>query len=299
MLGPIVNERILVAAAASCSVTLRDQDGEPVAAAGTVTVDIARADGTVIATARATTQDSPPIVGVYKVALTATETASLDILTLTWKDTTVARVTTRVEIVGRYYFGLQEARNLESSLANRSVYSDETLKAFRRAVEEEAERVAGCAFVPRYRRIVVAGNGVRELPIPDTLPTRLRELTPTVGTAWTSGQLASVILRPEGALIVNAYAVSTVGFFPPGPVTVAYEYGYERPPEPVKNMAIRRLRYLANLAKSPSNDRQARLILDAETGRTLMFSASGAYKTGDDEVDAVYWRHGMRAPAIA
>lgn len=292
MPAAVADERILWKVAASCSVTLQDQYGEPVAAVGAVTVDIVNAIGTVIATGRATTQDSPAIVGVYRVALTATETASLDLFTLTWKDGGVARKTTYVEMVGGFYFGIQELRDAESSLSNRTVYSDDVLKSFRRAAEEEAERVSGSSFVPRYRRTVVKSTGQSQLVLEDAPIRVVREVAPALQGAYSATDITGMTVREYGVIEM------ATNWFPAGMVTVGYEYGHNRPPRDVKNMAMRRARYLANLNKSPSNDRQARLIIEPDTGRTLQFSAASAYRTGDDEVDSVYARFGIRSPAI-
>jgi len=276
------DETVLKGVAATIHVTFVDQNGDPADAGGSVTVDIATASGTVVATARSTT--NPTGTGTYIAALTATECANLDLLTCTWKDATVARAMTKVEIAGGTYWGLAALKEQEPSIRNSSRTEAQIRSALREAIEE-CERCCGVAFVPRYgyETVCVASDGTVVLETP--LPRSVRSAVDVDGNAV---DFADVELYETGK-------IARLGGS--GYLTVGWEHGADRPPEPVRAMVARRTRYRLGLTSSPDQDRQARFVV--QDGATLTFASASAWRTGDDEVDSVYSRFGLRVPGVA
>jgi hypothetical protein len=273
-MNPQPDETVLQRVVATAHVTFVDQNGDPTAAGGTVTVDIAAADGSTVATGRATTGGDG--TGVYTAALTATETADLDLLTFTWKDTGTARATTHVEIAGGSYFGLIALGRQEPSIANANKSDAQVRDALQQSIRE-CERCCAVAWVPRYNygTVCAASDGTVVLDTP--LLRSLRSVTDSEGNAVDTGKVTRL-----GAS---------------GYLTVGWEHGADRPPAPVLAMVARRARYRLGLSISPDQDRQARFVM--QDGQTIGFAAAGAFMTGDDEADSVYARFGWRTPGVA
>lgn len=276
------DDQILRGVAATCTASFLDQDGDVSAASGTVTCTITRADGTAIATGRSTTTAS----NVHSVALTASETATLDLLTLSWLDAGTARTTTTVEVVGGYYFTVAQARSSDPALADAAKWSDADIKAARRLVADEFERICHVAFVPRYRRETFRLDAASDvLWLPQARPTSVRAVT-VDGTA--QSDLSDIELVSWGALRWPAGWTAGVE------IVVGWESGYPAVPARIREVAIRRCRSLLGLSRSPMPDRQARFMI--EEGRTVAFSGAYADKTGDDEVDSVLARYTESGP---
>jgi hypothetical protein len=304
MVANVAHQQILRGVSATLSVTLHDSNGEPAAPAGTVTVRVQRADGTDILAAGTATSAGVG-TGVRTVALTAAQTATLDLLTATWTDSSAGAVTTLHEIVGGYYFTLTEARAIEPSLDDPSKYPDALMLAVRREVEEEFERICSVAFVPRYRRVALDGTGTTSLWLHDPRPRVLRSariyLDSVNYIAFTADDLTAVRLA-EWGVIDRSLAVANHlagAIFPVGQrnILVEYEHGYDRPPAEIKRAALARLRYRLNLAKSgvPDNAQS----YTAQNGATYRLARPGQWATGSDEIDAVLERFSMRVPGVA
>jgi hypothetical protein len=275
------DETVLQRVAATAHVTFVDQNGDPTAAGGTVTVDIATIDGSTVATGRATTGGDG--TGVYTAALTAVETADLDLLTFTWKDTGTARATTHVEIAGGAYFGLVALGRQEPSIANANKSDTQVRKALDEAIRE-AERCCAVSWVPRYNygTVCAASDGTVVLDTP--LVRSLRSVADSEGNAV---DFTDALLHDTGKVT----RLATSGY-----LTVGWEHGADRPPAPVLAMVARRTRYRLGLSISPDQDRQARFVM--QDGQTIGFAHAGAFMTGDDEVDSVYSRFGWRVPGV-
>ncbi len=291
-----MSQRILRATPATITCGILDADGTLTAPAATLTVTITRADGTILAADRATTQaqaDGIPIVGVYSAGLTATETASLDLLTCVWADGTDPRVTTHVEIGGGYYFSVADVRGFDKSLVSETTYPDELILAARREVEDECERITACAWVPRYGKKIVDSHGGPRLCVGVPLLRSVRTVEPLIGTA----------LDVDGIDIDEASRelVKRSGLFPCGRITVTYEHGANNPPSDLRHAALTRLREILNREKSglPANATSftptgGGVFSIAQPGRS-------GFKTGNPDVDAVYLdpRYCRKLPGIA
>jgi hypothetical protein len=117
---------------------------------GTVTVTVTRDDGTIVTTGTAAGTGAAP----RTFQLTAAHTASLDRLTATWTSPTLGTLTTVVEVVGDFLFTINEAHN-----AGLATYSDDQIAGARTRVEQAIEDACGLAFVPRYDRATLNGDG--------------------------------------------------------------------------------------------------------------------------------------------
>jgi hypothetical protein len=288
----VADQRLLQATSGNLTVTLRDSDGEPNATPSGVTVTVTRSDGTALATAQSAVSDGE---GVWHYALTAAQTATLDILSATWTASAVVVARTLHEIVGGYYFSAAEARATETSTAPKSKYPDLDVIDKRREVEDEFERICCVAFVPRYRKALVSGTDSCSVLLPDPMVRTIRSVRAyTYATSYidfTSDQLAALVVNEAGRL-----ERTDGGRFFSGceNIVVAYEHGYDRPPADVKRAAITRLRERLNAAKKGIPDRATSF--SASDGGTYGLARANAFATGNDEVDAVLDRYSFRHP---
>src|ERR1051326_666530 len=141
------DQRIPVRVSAGLSFQYVDGTGAK-ANPGTVTVGVTKADGTVVVAAGAATTGTGPAPGVYTLA--AASNQSLELLTASWRLTDGTVFTTLVEVVGGFYFTIDDARSSDPPLADTGKYPDADIDERRREVEEEIEDICDRSFVPRY-----------------------------------------------------------------------------------------------------------------------------------------------------
>jgi hypothetical protein len=214
-------------------------DEVPVDASGPVTATVQRLDGTSVATGTATHGATGS--GAYSWDVTR---AVLDSLTLDFTGSVGgSTVTARdyVEVVGGFLFDLGDAR---SDLGIPASITSAKLAQKRIEVEQECERICRRAFVPRFAREVVSGNGTERLALTNSVGVAISEIrairSVTVnGTAVTGSDLAAinysdsgVLTRPDGVL------------WPAGVknIVVEVEHGWDYPPEDLRDAAMLRLR---------------------------------------------------------
>lgn len=297
--SPTPDQRIVQGAPATLEVIFTDQNGEPAAAPTTVTVGVTRGNGTVLIAAGTATSTDTQTTGRYTVALTTANTATLDLLTVTW--TSGSAVLTRlVEIVGGVYFTVAEARQTDPSLTQK--YSDARIIAVRREVEEECELITGVAWVPRYRRLTLDGTFSNSLSLPDTLVPRVVRsvnLTQPNGSpvVWTNTQLAGIYCDIDGVLRLTD-GTYWPGNFWPGNLVIEVEYGYDRPPADLKAACLLRLADRCRAFNTGIPSRATSYTLGDLGGVYKLDQASG-WKTGIPDVDGPYQRYTRRVPAIA
>lgn len=293
--APRATQRILRGVAASLTWSPLDADGKAATPAGTVTATITRADGTAIATGASTSSSG----GVYAYALAASNNADLDYLTVSWLDGTTARATTYVEVVGAYYASLAAIRAADEAITP-ARFSDVKLIEKRWTVEEEFERVAGVAFVPRFRRVRVRCSGTTDLVLPDPM---LRTVTSakimdgdTVATTLTAGDLADIPADPAG-IARWSDSTWTSGY----DALVEYEHGFDSPPQDVLDVFWLRIRNRLNASRVGVPDRA--VTFAAAEGGTYGLATPGqrGSVTGQPDVDVVLlaYRDHFHAPGIA
>jgi hypothetical protein len=248
----------------------------PTNADGAVTVDVARADGTLLADDAATT---PGTTGQYKYTLAPQ--ATLELLTLTWSGvfgSVAQKATTQAEIVGGYYVSLVDLQ-AESGLANKGAAE---LAEARQWFEEKAESWCGVAFVPRFARDLLDGNGSALVRLHNPRPRTI--LSAKIDGVAQSGT-ATWDLYETGDVIRDA------GVFTAGRrnLAIAYEHGFTQPDADVREAALVaiRARLLGDSAGGGIPSGVTQLITDAGTynfGRQT-------FPTGLPEVDAVLREH--------
>jgi hypothetical protein len=293
------DQRILRGATASLTVTLRNQDGDPADAGGTLTVQVQKADGTDLLAAGSSTTN-PAGTGNYTRSLTAAQTASTETLTATWTDggDSSTRVTVH-EIVGGFYFSVGDARLFDPTQLRSERYNNDRLIEARRQVEDEFERICNVAFVPRFRRARLSGNGQTCIMFDDPMVRTVRTVrvydSATTYSTFTSAQLAALGGENMRRGLVERLDGNTWTWGESN-IVVEYEHGFDRPPEPVRQAAFRRVVQMLSLAKSaiPFNA----ISYTPDTGVTYRLSTPSDRRTGDPEIDAVLARHSFNYPGI-
>lgn len=293
-MNPVADQQILRGAVATLSWQYLDATGEP-ADPGTVTVGVNRADGTVLVAAPTATVGSG--AAPRTVALTAAQTASLDLFAVTWTRADATTFPTVAEIVGGYYFTTAQLRARETALADAQKYLVADLVALRRDVEAEFEEICEVAFVPRYARRRLDGTGASCLVLPTPLPRRIVAVTQLAGdgstTAWTAGEVAGIRLDETGEIS------SPQRSFPSGArnLIVAWEHGHDRPPPEVRDKAMLRLRHHVTRPKSAVPDRAT--TFQVEGGSVYRLDQAGRKRTGIADIDAVLDRYSMATDGLA
>lgn len=267
----------------------------PTNADGAVTVTITRADGTVLANDAATIQVVGS-TGKYRYVLAPQ--ANLDRLTVVWTGTfsaVVEKTTTYVEIVGGFYFSLGQARASDSALSSTTDYPTASIVEIRDEVEDEFEDYTDVAWVRRYRRVTLDGDGGDTLLLPDLFLRRI--LAASIdGTALTQAQIDDIALDDTGEI-----ERKTLGSFKSGDknIVIAYEHGFDAPPADLRRAALVRLRYRLTSARSAIPDRAVSYVADGGGNFTIATPGMRGSWTGIPEVDVVLKRRDHSVPGIA
>jgi hypothetical protein len=262
-------------------------DEVPTDAAGNVTATVLRLDGTSVASGTATHGAAGS--GAYSWDVTR---AVLDSLTLDFSGSVGgSTVTARdyVEVVGGFLFDLGDAR---SDLGIPASVTSAKLAQKRIEVEQECERICRRAFVPRFAREVLSGNGTERLALKNTEIRTIRSVIVN-GTAVTGTDLAAinysdsgVLTRPDGVL------------WPAGVknVVVEVEHGWDYPPEDLRDAAMLRLRSMLPRARSGVPDRATSFVND--NGATYRLSLPTKDTTGIPDVDGTYAKYARARRAV-
>lgn len=298
-------QQLLIGKPGVLEVTLVDSNGEPTEAEGTLTVGVVSESGaTIIEPGTGTTQptgDKGGDVGVYQVAVTAAQTFQLDRWTATWSDAgTGGSQTSDHEVCGGFYFSLSEVRSYDRSLERLAKFSDTDLLVARQAVQDEAEWICDVCFVPRYRRVYLDGTAEPEIYLPDNMIRTIRSAQ-ILADAGDTGELSvvtlnSVELEYPNMVIDGDLQIQRAdgGIWDEGQrnVIIEYECGYDAPPQPLKQAALLRMRYMAARPISAIPDRASSFTTDG--GNTYRLDSATPYATGIADVDAVYQRYSKR-----
>jgi hypothetical protein len=253
---------------------------------GTVTLAITRADGTVLVAAGAATSGTTTGPRTYN--LTATHTALLDTLTVTWTSTLKGTLVSYVEVVGGFLFSLAEARAL-SPLSDPVAYTTADLVDARTGVEQAIEQAAGVAFVPRYALERYSGNGSCSLQLKRPLPSTVRSGT-IAGVALTAGQLADLALSVSG----EVYSTMVTWSWGRSNVVVGYEHGFADPPVEIRRAALLLAKMWLTERRSPIDDRAITFNAGADGGTYSLAvpGRNGSY-FGHPDVDAAIDRYSL------
>lgn len=275
------------------SPTFVGADGEsPANTASTPTAAVEREDGTSLTAASVSA--TPVATGVYSATLTTTHTSQVDRLKVTWSGTagSLAQVYVQtVEVVGGHYVTIPELRG-EQGLDDTVKYPLALLRRVRDAWADRIEDACGIAFVPRYERDVVSGDGTSFLALSRIRPTSLLSVT----IDGTSQTLSGFSLHPEGVIEYEGTSFPYPSGSGPN-VVVAYEHGFPSCPEDIRHEVLKACRYELRRYKDP----QATDVLSQtfENGATVRYpTASADRPTGLPSLDAVLERYKYRAPAV-
>lgn len=269
-------------------------DETATAADGAVTVTVTTAAGTVIATGAATTS---PSTGRYRYILDPQ--TDLDRLTLTWTGTfsgVVQSLTTQAEVVGGFYVALAEIRE-QPGLDNITRYTTAEMAKARRWFEEKFELYTGVAWVPRYRRERLNGNGRTSLMLPDYDIRTIRSVraysNASTFTEYTAAELADITFAESG-IVTRA----TLGSWTSGVnnLIVEYECGRDAPvPSDVREAALVAIR--DKLLSDQIGSRQYSVV--TELGNVRFVLAGEGRPFGIPFVDQVANERRQFVPAIA
>ncbi len=260
-------------------------DGQLTDAAGDVTVTLKRLDGTVVASATATRTS----LGTYTYPPPAQPL--LDALTLDWSGSfggAVITIRDFIEIVGGFYFGLDEVRAEHRDLRDTAKWTPEKLAQKRIEVEQECDQITGQAWVPRFARFLLDGSGTDELVVPDMVVRSVRTVSVAEragGTfvALTADQLAAVAALDAGLLVRDDGEKWPAGH---RNVIVEYEHGADMPPQTIRSAGVLRIRSKATATSSNIPDRA--MSFTVAQGGVYRLSTPGATRTGIPDVDAAY-----------
>lgn len=275
------------------SPTFVSDDGEtPEDCASTPTATVAHEDGTSLA---ALSPASGASDGEYTATLTATHTANLGRLTVTWTgtvDSLVQVYTQDVEVVGAHVCSIVELRNLKG-LDDTTKFPLEVLRGERDYWTELIEDACGVSFVPRYQRDVLDGDGTNRLALSKIHPTSVVSVT-VEGTSQTTSEFT---LDDEGAIRWDGGTFTRSST--PGNVVVAYEHGYPSCPEDVRRPLLQVIR--ASIARTRQDAPNDAISETFDGGSTIRYSTPNAAQgrpTGNLALDAALAGHMYRHPAV-
>lgn len=252
------------------SATWHDEGGA-IVDPGAVTIRVDRADGTNLVPAGTATSGTGAAARTF--TLTASDTALLDNLTAVWSSSLRGSLTTHVEVVGGFLFDISDARALKP-LDNVAAYPAARIVAERTAAEMMLEDSCGVAFVPRYARRTVRGDGTRTLLLPHARVRAARSIA-VDGVAFSAAEIAAVRVRSVGLEAARPLPRGSS-------VAVSYEHGHDSPPPFVSRAALLQARRW--LMEQPFDERTTRVETDAGT---ISLLSAGRYGPSDlPEVNA-------------
>jgi hypothetical protein len=255
----------------------KDMDAPPA-------VTVTRANGTQLATGTATRTG----VGAYTYTIAAQ--SELSALTVEWVGLLdgwmTVSATTYAEIVGAEYFSIGELRNSDSVLLNTTKYPNAKLIQARLSVESDFEGFCNRAFVPRYYRETIIGDGKDTLWLTQPEPLRLVSLVVN-GEDWS----AKTYTRPDDNLHVIRL---DDGCWPAaGRIVIEYEYGPEATPVRVKNAAMKLAKYRLVSDQSRIDERATTMNVPDFGNFVLSTPGFRDALTGIPDVDVVLWDYAL------
>ena len=280
---PTGRQRILRATAATLSWQPLDSDGEVATSSpGTVTVGVVSSDGTtVIAAGTATTGSGGD---AREVALTAADTAELDVLTATWKVGSTTVATTYHDIVGGFYCTTTDIRGREPSLADGSRDTATSIVVVRNEIECTIESACGgAAFVPRFSTCTrdQALDAMVMLPVPWLRVVRWVRV-------WSDNETYAALTAAECAAIPASEAgIVRLPYSVTGRVEIGYEHGMDAPPLDLRRAAITAIRSGQHASRSGILDRATSMQMPDGGSVTLATPGVGRWHTGIPVMDEV------------
>lgn len=280
---------------------------------GVVTVTITKSDGTALYTDASTTGSG---AAARTRALTTSDTANVDTLTVVWTSPTYGDLVDTVQIVGALIFTEVEARSFaakadESSnapLNDATEYPDAKILDVRTEIAQEFRTILGYPVGLHYERSVLDGTGTDELLVRDEhgdsvihlssiRSVEYRDSGETTWTAYTAAQLADILVDSWGRITRESLGTFTKGR---RNIRVGFEYGIS--PSHRHWYRIKRAALILALDKLvPSNVGDRAITVTNEFGVTERRSLPGARRDvwyGIPDVDAALAIASERVPGI-
>lgn len=280
------DQRIVAGVAATLTFCNVDANGDPASAAGAMNVEVKNADGTTVIASTAATAD-PATLGRYTTPLSAS-LADLGRLTATWTDAGDSSThTTEIEVVGGRY--LTPTRWRELVVVDETAARNHPTLWVVRALEAELELEWICdrAFVPRWHRETLLGDGERQLDL--TVGDLRSVVSVTVdGTALTAGELADLDLSTGATGWVRRDEAWPTG----EQVVVTVTHGWTRPPHDLQRALAQHIQFL--LAHRTNTITQRATDYTSPDGARWDLDRAGSHSLGLPDVDGVYGRYSRR-----
>lgn len=279
--------RILRATAATLSWQGLDQYGEP-ADPGTVTIGVVNSAGTTVVASGTATTGSGSTERTY--SLTASQTATCDVLTATWTVSGVAVAATEHDIVGGFLFSLADVRGVEKSTSDQTKDPASAARFAREVTEWQIEDYCGQAFVPRFtseRRANGASSRRFQLTYPNLRVVRWAK-------HWQSGTATSLTAAECAEIPANSLGFAerpSSSWWANADVEIGYEHGMIRPPRDLERAAMRLFRLNLDMHRSQIPDRATAWTDPNGSNFTLGRVGTERRPTGIDEVDEVLRRY--------
>lgn len=232
--------RILRGAAGSLEITVYS-DGTPTDPT-LASVAVVDGQGNVVTTGAAA------IVGSSSGRVTASvddaQTAEVKILTATWTLTVGGNSQTFVtqhEVIGDLLFTEAELRAFDSNaVSSATSYTDNAIQQMHELVRESFEQICHVAFGARFKRDYFDGDGcatlwLRDMQTTSILAAAIRTPASTTWVDLTAGELADLLVYPNGRVIRDSLGYWTAGN---RNIRVDYVYGYQPVPWEVRRAAM-------------------------------------------------------------
>jgi hypothetical protein len=279
---------------------------------GTVTIGFVDGNGTeVVAAGTATTNNAD---GTYTYSL-ADQTNPKQ-LKATWiRSDTSAELVDRIEVVGNWLFTETQARSFGAKadatsalkpLASATEYTDAILSDERSRIVDDLEYWTGRAWIPRYARVELNGNGRSILPLKNGIcrtadgyqlnrSARLSDIAEilSVTISGTAATLADFEVDSLRGNLINTTSHFTVGTVTvPYNVVVEYVYGMPFPVDGVDRIALKIL--VDRLVPSAYPDRALRV--EGEYGTMQLVQPGGPMRNVSRVPEVNQWvdRHDHR-----
>lgn len=291
----MVDQRVVVAAAATLTWQASDQNGE-LADPSTVTVTLTRSDGTAIVTGAATTGTG---TSARSYTLSQALNTQTDLLTAVWKAGAQTLATTKIGVVGRVYLSAAQIRAKDAALVNAATYPDSDLWAARAQTESIFEDICGVAFVPRFEVERHIGRGTNRLllnwgRLRYVRWARVYNADNVTYTALTAAEIASIASSESGV----CHRLDGMVWFADRMIELGYEHGYDKLPVDLESQAVKAIRQELNSTKSGIPDR-AMSYQPIEGGSVQLVTAGiGRWHVGIPSVDEALMRYSHRAPHV-
>lgn len=260
------------------------------------TVAITKADGTTLVADTSATEAG---TGAFSYILPTQ--ALLNLLTATWTAAFGAYTvieTDQVEIVGGVYVPLSELRAMPG-LEDTDDFSNDKLAHTRRQFEELAEEYTGVAWVPRFAREKVAGQGGTSLLLPHIRPRSVLSAssTDTSGTV-TTFTVTNWQVLDHGLLVTDGDSL-TASSYGERNLIFEYEHGHDSPPESLRDAC--RMWVQSKLLRDRSQVSRRVISETDPAGFTQRFSTvdwKAGRPTGIEDVDQILNSLGRAAPMV-